>query len=127
MKKLLSIAATLCVTTSLTACDGQQYVSPDTVRLLITDDSTRVDRVDRCNYLPVLLGGEVKSRYAVDGDVKATLTLTRDAVSVVFEGAPEAETFAVDASALRESAQTAASPPAGYTVELSTGCTPDGG
>lgn len=119
-------AVLLCATSLslvLSACDGQQYVSPDTVRLRITEDASNVDRVDRCNYVPVLLGDEVKWRYVVKGDLKATLTVTRDSVTVSFEGSPQAlEPFEVEADVVREAAQTAENPPSGYTVELSPGC-----
>ena len=58
------------------ACEDRQYVSPDTVSLSITNDDTGVERVNRCNFIPVLLGSEVKARYQVEGDLKATLTIT---------------------------------------------------
>jgi hypothetical protein len=107
------------------ACDGQQYVSPDTVGLSVTKDSTGKELVNRCNYVPVLLGGEVKSRYVVEGELKATLTVTRDSFSVVFEGAAnEIEPFVVPAADVREASQLAPNPPKGYTVTLSSGCTP---
>ena len=108
----------------LLACDGQQYVSPDTVALSVTKDSTGAQRVNVCNYVPILLGSEVKSRYVVEGDVKATLTVTRDSCSVVFEGTEVVEPFVTPIADLEDAAQTAPSPPAGYTVTLSTGCTP---
>jgi|GEM_PF-5495667 len=108
---------------SLVACDGQQYVSPDTVQLVITKDSSSLRLVDRCNYMPVLLGSMVKARYAIEDDLKATLTITHDAVTVDFDGA--ADTFKVSAGELADGTQTAPDPPAGYTVELIPGCTPD--
>ena len=108
---------------SLLACDGQQYVSPDTVQLVITKDSSSLRLVDRCNYVPVLLGSTVKARYAVEDDLKATLTIKPDAVTVDFDGA--ADTFKVSAAELADGTQTAPDPPAGYTVELIPGCTPD--
>ena len=52
----------------LVACDGQQYVSPDTLALSITKDSTGSERVNVCNYVPVLLGDRVDVTYVVDGD-----------------------------------------------------------
>jgi hypothetical protein len=106
----------------LCACDGQQYVSPDTVQLVITKDGSTRQLVNRCNYVPVLLGSVVKSRYVVEDDLKATLTITRDAVVVSFDGA--AETFEVSASNLADGALSLPNPPIGYTVELSSGCTP---
>jgi hypothetical protein len=105
------------------ACDGQQYVSPDTVHLVITKDGSTRELVNRCNYVPVLLGSTVKARYEVDDELKATLTITHDAVTVGFDGV--ADTFKVSAAELADAAQLAPDPPAGYTVELSPGCTPD--
>ena len=113
----------LCGALLLLACDGQQYVSPDTVQLVITKDSSGLRLVDRCNYVPVLLGSTVKARYVVEDELKATLTITPDAVTVGFDGA--ADTFKVSAGELADGALTAPDPPAGYTVELSPGCTPD--
>lgn len=107
----------------LFACDGQQYVSPDTVQLVITKGGSPPELVNRCNYMPVLLGSTVKARYVVEDDLKATLTITHDAVTVSFDGA--ADTFRVSAAELAEGTQTAPDPPAGYTVELSSDCVPD--
>lgn len=107
----------------LLACDNQDYVNPETVQLVITKESSMLELVHRCNYMPVLLGSTVKARYVVEDDLKATLTITHDAVTVDFDGA--ADTFKVSATELAEGAQIAPDPPAGYTVELSTGCTPD--
>jgi hypothetical protein len=107
----------------LLACDGQQYVSPDTVHLVITKDGSPTELVDRCNYVPVLLGSTVKARYLVEDDLKATLTITHDRVTVSFDGA--ADTFKVSAAELADGALFAPEPPAGYAVELSPGCTPD--
>jgi hypothetical protein len=59
----------------------------------------------------------------VEDDLKATLTATHDAVTVGFDGA--ADTFKVSAAELNDGTQVAPDPPAGYTVELSPGCTPD--
>ena len=67
------------------ACDGQQYVSPETVALVITNDDTNVQRVNRCHYVPVLLGSQVKARYRVEDGLHATITVTRDGPSVVFD------------------------------------------
>jgi hypothetical protein len=68
------------------ACQDQQYVSPDTVLLSITDKSTDIELVHRCNYVPILLGGEVKARYVVDGDLKATIDIDREHVTLSYEG-----------------------------------------
>jgi hypothetical protein len=114
----------------LLACDGQQYVSPDTVALVITNDDTGVTRVNRCNYVPVLLGSQVKWRFVVEDDLKATITITRSAVDVGFEGHDgEAEPFHVATEELDtdpSNAHYAESPPDGYTVALHGGCTPSG-
>jgi hypothetical protein len=112
----------------LFGCDGQQYVSPDTVGLVITNDDTGVTRVDRCNYIPVLLGSRIKWRYAIEGDLKATITITREEIEVTFEGdGGEAAPFSVRPKDFDDdvSSFTAGSPPDGYTVRLLTGCTPD--
>jgi hypothetical protein len=111
----------------LLGCDGQQYVSPDTVALVITNDATGVTRVNRCNYVPVLLGGQVKFRYVVERDIKATITITRAAVDVTFEGdAGEASPFHVATKEIdTDSTHYADSPPDGYTVALQGGCAPD--
>jgi hypothetical protein len=107
-------------------CDGQQYVDPGTVRLLITDQSTSVARVNRCNFVPVLLGSEVKSSYVVEGDLSATLTVTRDSVTLEFEGAAEPQDpFVIETKDLQQSGTSADNAPRGYSVELSSGCTPD--
>jgi hypothetical protein len=107
----------------LLACDGQQYVSPDTVQLVITKDGSARELVNRCNYVPVLLGSTVEARYEVEDGLKATLTITHDAVTVGFDGVADA--FKVSAADLADGAQFAPDPPAGYAVELSPGCTPD--
>ena len=112
----------------LAACDGQQYVSPDTVGLVITDDETDAVRVDRCNYVPVLLGSQVKWRYEIQGDLKATITITRAKIEVTFEGDDgEAEPFTISPKDFEDGDTTfvADYPPDGYTVRLSSGCTPD--
>jgi hypothetical protein len=111
----------------LAACDGQQYVSPDTVALVIVNDDTGVTRVNRCNYIPVLLGSQVKWRYVIEDELKATITITRSAVDVTFEGDDgEASSFHVATKELdSDSTHYADSPPEGYTVSLQGGCTPD--
>jgi hypothetical protein len=107
----------------LSACDGQQYVSPETVQLVIVKEGSARELVNRCNYVPVLLGSTVKARYVVEDELKATLTITHDRVTVGFDGA--ADTFRVAVTDLADGALFAPDPPAGYTVELSRGCTPD--
>jgi hypothetical protein len=120
------IALLLVVSGALLGCDEQQYVSPDTVALIVTDDSTNMQRVNRCLYIPVLLGGQVVFRYEVDAELKALIIITRDDATVSFEPEGAAEPFSVDTDELTEMQQHQAdAPPSGYTVELSAGCTPD--
>jgi hypothetical protein len=112
----------------LLGCNEQQYVSPDTVGLVISDDSTGEVRVNRCNYIPVLLGSQVKARYVVKSDLKATITITREEVEVSFQDPDrDHEPFLVPAETFEEGDLTlqADSPPDGYSVTLSTPCTPD--
>jgi hypothetical protein len=121
-----AFALLLAVSGAVVGCDEQQYVSPDTVALIVTDDATNTQRVNRCLYIPVLLGGRVVFRYEVDAEVKALLVITRDEVTVSFEPEEAAEPFSVDTDDLTETQRhEAESPPSGYTVELSAGCTPD--
>ena len=119
-------ALMLVVSGALLGCDEQQYVSPDTVALIVTDDATSMQRVTRCLYIPVLLGGQVVFRYKVDAELKALLVITRDEATVSFEPEEAAEPFSVDTDELTDMQQHQASvPPSGYSVELSAGCTPD--
>jgi len=126
MSNPLFTALALCALPCLIACDGQQYVSPDTVALSITKDATGIKKLNHCNYVPVLLGGEVDATYDVDGDLQAVLSITRDSVKVAFVGAgSEVEPFVATTKDVLDAPQTASSPPAGYTALLSSGCTPD--
>lgn len=112
----------------LLGCNEQQYVSPDTVSLVISDDSTGLERVNRCNYIPVLLGSQVKARYVVEDDLKATITITREQVEVIFQDPDrDHEPFLVPAETFEEGdvMLQADAPPDGYTVTLGTPCTPD--
>jgi hypothetical protein len=122
MSKKAACAAALFGALLASACDGQQYVSPDTVQLVVTKDGSTRELVNRCNYMPVLLGSVVKARYVVEDDLKATLTITRDAAVVSFDDV--AEPFRASASELAAGVQSAPNPPTGYTVDLSSGCTP---
>jgi hypothetical protein len=121
-KLLLSLAlAAVC------GCDGQQYVSADTVALIVTNDSTGIERVNRCHFVPVLLGNQVKARYRVEDEIQATIVIDRQHVTVTFDGTDEpVPPFEVSASSFEETAsEVAESPPEGYTVELSSPCSPD--
>ena len=68
----------LLLSLALTGCDGRQYVSPDTVGLVITNDETGVTRVDRCNYIPVLLGSRIQWRYTIDFATDGTFAARAD-------------------------------------------------
>jgi hypothetical protein len=108
-------------------CDDPQYVSPDTVALIVTNDSTGVERVNRCHYVPVLLGSQDKARYLVQDELRATMTLTRDDVRVVFEDAGDTvASLVVESRQFASEAQlTAEDPPPGFRVELVSPCEPD--
>lgn len=112
----------------LLGCDGQQYVSPATVGLVVTDDATARQRVNRCHYVPVLLGSQIKFRYEVDGDLSATLTLTRRDLQVDFEpdsaAAPLHATIELIDGTLALSRDEDWESPAGYSVDLVGGCEP---
>ena len=110
---------------AMLGCDGQQYVSPDTVELSITNDSTGVERVKRCNFIPVLLGSEVKARYEVEEEQRVTFTITRDAIELLYDSG-ESELVSPVALEELESGQSwpLQSTPAGYTAQLTPNCTP---
>jgi hypothetical protein len=126
MKGLASSAPLLIVALSLFGCDGQQYVSPSTALLTVTSDKTGSKLVSRCNYVPVLWGAQVDGHYSVDGALDVFITLTRDEITVVFQrDGDDFEPFRIAAKELETGAVTDPSPPTGYTMELSSGCTPD--
>lgn len=108
-------------------CDDPQYVNPDTVALIVTNDSTGVERVNRCHFVPVLLGSQDKARYLVEDQIRATLTLTRDSVSVSFEDAGvEIANVAVDSRELAgETRVPIDDGPAGFSAELVSPCVPE--
>lgn len=117
--RLLVVAAVLTL-----GCDGQQYVSPDTVALVIAEDSTRTEHVNRCHFIPVLLGSRVNARYRVDEQLLANIDVTRDQVAVFFEGSVDpVPVFRVESSELGDEAHKFAdAPPPGYSVELRSPC-----
>jgi hypothetical protein len=85
-----------------------------------------MQRVNRCQYIPVLAGSRIVFRYEVDDELKTALAITRDEVRVTFEPEGAADPFEVDAEDLTESQRFSVdSPPSGYEVELIAGCTPD--
>lgn len=108
------------------ACDDTQYVNPDTVALIVTNDTTGVERVNRCHYIPVLLGSQVKSRYLVEDDLRVTITLTRDELDLLFEdgGARVASVTVPSPQFADEAREVVASPTDGFTVQLASPCTP---
>jgi hypothetical protein len=111
---------------SLLACDGQQYVSPDTVLLTVTHDKTGSVLVEACNFVPVLLGSKVEKHYAVEGAMETTLTITRSDIAVTFQNSGEnLDPFHVAPKHLEEGNAIDDYPPTGYTVELASGCTVD--
>jgi hypothetical protein len=116
------LSALLC-----TACDGEQYVNPGTVELVITDTSSGMQRVNRCNYVPVLQGSHVVFRYQVEDGLKATLFATRDEVSVGFEPADGTTPFRISSEDLAANLEPeTGSAPDGYELTLRPGCKPDG-
>lgn len=103
------------------ACDGQQYVSPETVALVVTNDGTNVQRVNRCHYVPVLLGSEVKARYRVEDGLHVTITVTRDGPSLAFDDdGRDLGPFDELEPQLEYRSQS-------YTIALRPDCTPDDG
>jgi hypothetical protein len=126
MKTLRLFAPLLLAACPLFGCDGQQYVSPSTVLLSVTGDKTGSKLVSHCNYVPVLLGAQVDGHYPVDGALDVLITLTRDDITVDFQrDGDDFEPFRIATKELETGAVTDPSPPSGYTVELSSGCTPD--
>jgi hypothetical protein len=107
-------------------CDPA-YVSPDTVALLITDTASSAQRVNRCHYVPVLLGSRDRARYTVDERLRVTIDLTRDQVSLSFDDdSGPVDPFEVESSRFKDGGVVAVpSPPSGYKVELASPCTPD--
>jgi hypothetical protein len=108
-------------------CEDQQYVSPDTVALVITSDASNTQLVNRCNYVPVLLGSRIGARYRVEDQLFANIDLTREAVTVFFETDGEAvEPFSLDSKRFNDQAREVdPAPPGGYSVELSSPCMPE--
>jgi hypothetical protein len=119
---LLLLPALLCF-----ACDGQQYVNPETVQLIITDTSSGMDRVNRCNYVPVLQGSRVVFRYEIEDGLKATLFATRDEITVGFEPEDGTTPFFITAEDLAAKLPPErGEPPEGYALSLLPDCKPTG-
>lgn len=116
---LIGFAASL-----LAGCDGQQYVSHDTASLTI-NDSAGTELLSACDYIPVLLGGNVEKTYTAD-DLQATISLTRSEVVVTFQGSGAGtEPFRVTTAQLDNGSRTAENPPPGFEIVLGGGCAPD--
>jgi hypothetical protein len=109
---------------ALGGCDGQQYVSPDTVLLTVSHDVTGSKVVEGCNYVPVLLGSQIQTRYVIDDGLAASLSITRAQAIVTFTGA-DVEPFRVTTKELESGAVVDDHPPDGFSVELSSGCVPE--
>ncbi len=100
-------------------------MSPNTVQLTVTR-AGGAPLVQRCNYIPVLLGSAVNVAYHVEGDLGVRLEITRQSVRATFEDASgEVSSFgAFGASFAEEFSVDAPEPPAGYAASLSSGCAP---
>lgn len=115
---------------TLFGCDGQQYVSPDTVGLTISTDATpSVQRVNRCLFVPVLLGSQVRSRYVVEDDLRVTITLTRKELTLEYEGPDFYEPTLIPTDDLDDLPEGGSllpeNTPDGYRAVLTPNCTPD--
>ena len=123
--KRLAVVGVVVAALAALGCDGQQYVSPDTVALAITTEAG-APRVDSCHYVPVLLGSRAVVHYMVDQRLDVTFDLTREEISVSFESPDESvEPFRVPSERFAEAAsEQDPAPPAGYSVELTSPCTP---
>lgn len=118
--------ALLLTASAVLGCDGQQYVSPDTVALVVRDESSGTKQLDECHYVPVLLGSRSVSRYSLEADLRVELDLTRDEVRVSFEsGREQVASFVVPSSRFAQDAsERAPAPPTGYRVDLVSPCSP---
>ncbi|HKY37737.1 MAG TPA: hypothetical protein VJN18_17465 [Polyangiaceae bacterium] len=111
---------------ALFGCDGQQYVSPDTVELSITNNDSNLELVKRCHFIPVLLGSQIKARYRIEDERRVTVTITRDEIELDYDSG---ESELVTPQELENLASGEAlelqSTPADYTARLTPNCTPD--
>lgn len=118
--------AALVLSLGALGCEDQAYVSPNTVSLSITD-SDGIERVHRCNYIPILLGSEVKARYAVDDDLKAVIAITRDEITLTFEP-PAGDPWVEESSQFQDKLSAPIrmkTPPSKHVVELDSFCKAD--
>jgi hypothetical protein len=119
MKRLLN--ASLLVPFTLLACDGQQYVSPDTVRLSVSDEDREL--VSRCHFIPVLLGSQVKARYRVDEALRVTVTITRDEIEVSYDSGESELVATAELEDVPSGASlTLQNTPPGYSASLTPHC-----
>ena len=122
----VSRRALLLVAGAMLGCEGQQYVSPDRVALVVSEVSTGSELLSRCRYIPVLLGSRNRAGYDVDGQLQATIDITRDEVIVWFDGGEPVDAFRVESSRFAQVADVVdKAPPSGLRVELISPCTPD--
>ena len=110
---------------SVLGCEDQQYVSPHTVSLVVRDKATDLRRVNHCSFVPVLLGSRDEALYDVDGTLTAKFTLTRERITVSFDGADVPLWGVASKEFDSEVTKIDDNPPDGYAVELSSPCTPD--
>jgi len=109
----------------LFGCDGQQYVSPDTVELSITN-ADNLELVNHCHYIPVLLGSQVKARYRIEDERRVTITITRDEIQLEYDSG---ESELVTPQELEElpsgDSHELQNTPSEYSARLTPHCTPD--
>jgi hypothetical protein len=106
-------------------CQDPAYVSPDTVALVVRDKATDVNRVSHCSFVPVLLGSRDEALYDVDDGLTAKFALSREQITVSFEGSGTAAWTVRTSSFDGEVTKIDDDPPSGYAVELRSPCTPD--
>jgi hypothetical protein len=109
-----------------TACEGRQYVSPDTVALTVTRQG--IERLRQCHYIPVLLGSRVLASYPVEGELSAVIDVTRDTVTLDFDGADERASLEIPSKnfeAAHSEQVEVISAGKTYTAVLSSPCEPD--
>jgi hypothetical protein len=124
-----ALVSAIAVLAALLGC-GQQYVSPDTVGLTISTDATpSVQRVDRCLFVPVLLGSQVRSRYVVEDELRVIITITREELTLEYQGLDFYEPAHIATGDLDDLPEGGSwlpeNTPDGYRAELTPRCTPD--
>jgi len=106
-------------------CEDQAYVGPDTVALVVRDKTTDLNRVDHCSFVPVLLGSRDEALYDVDDGLTAKFSLTREQITVTFEGGGVSPWVVQTSSFDGGVTKIDDDPPSGYAVQLTSPCTPD--